>query len=333
MTNKNEQKFNKYERIAGVFVLLCTVGLLVLVASVVIQKGWFESKVAYITHLSNAKDIHKGTDIMTSGIRVGWVTDVEVVGPKKVRVGLSIFEKHAPLITQGSEVAVVRAYIVGDKFIELLLGQPDAQLIAQGGEIANRRSVDLVDFVSSKDLALGLSNALDAITHAETSIKPSLQKINILTETIRHKIESVDVKKMDAVVSDVLKRSDDLATNMSDMGRELAKVAAMLNKQQRLQGLVDQSHDLVLDLNHRVPKLTDRTQVFMDDMTRIANSIQASTKEFEKMVPIAEQLSPELPELTAKTLDALEESVVLMRAMQKSFWLRKHVEQSTESNQ
>lgn len=332
MTNKNEKQFNKYERIAGIYILLCTIGLLVLVTAVVVEKGWFESKVAYTTYLSNAKDIHKGTDIMASGIRVGWVSNVDIVGAKKVRVDLNIFEKHASLITQGSEVAVVRAYLVGDKFLELLLGEVTGQTLPVGSEIASRNSVDLLDFVSSKDLALGLSDAMNAIVHAEQVIKPSLEKVNLLSETIRHKIESVDGEKMDAIVNDVLKRSNELSTNMSDMGRELAKVAVMLNKHQRLQGLLDQSHDLVLDLNHRVPALTDRSQVFMDDMTRVAQSLEATTKEFEKLVPIAEQISPELPELTEKTLTALEESVVLMRAMQKSFLLRKHVEHPTHPN-
>lgn len=328
MTHKNQQKFNKYERIAGIFVLSCVVGLLALVMSVVIQKGWFESKVTYITHLSNAKDIHSGTDIMTSGIRIGWVSGVEVVGPKKVRVDLNVFEKHAPLITQGSEMVVVRAYLVGDKFMELLLGPSDGELIAAGGEIASRSSVDLVDFVSSKELALGLSDTLDAVNNAEQVIKPSLEKVSQLSELVRAKVEQMDSDDIAAQIQSVLAQSSETSKNMSDMGRELAKVAAMLNKQQRLQGLLDQSHDLVVDLNQRVPELTDQSQAFMADMTRVANSLEATTKEFEKLIPIAQEVAPELPELTQQTLTALEESVVLMRAMQKSFLLRKHVERT-----
>lgn len=326
MTNVDERKFNKYERIAGIYVLLCAVGLLVLVTSVVVKNGWFEAKTRYVAYLQSAKDIHKGTEIMASGIRVGWVSDVDVVGPQKVRVDLDVFEKHAPLITQGSQIAVVRAYLVGDKFIELLLGASDAEPIAPGGELVSRSHVDLVDFVTSKDLTLGVSKALEAVTHAESMIQPSLEKVTLLSESLRAKIEEVDGEDVSEALTSMMNRSGELSQNMSDMGRELAQVAAMLNQQQRLQGLLDQSHDLVLGLNQRVPELADQSQAFMQNMTRVANTLEQTTKEFETLMPMAQQLWPELPGLTQKTLTALEESVVLMRAMQKSFLLRKHVE-------
>lgn len=330
---QEQNQFNKYERIAGVFVLLCSVGLLLLVAFVVVEKGWFEAKVNYVTHLKNAKDIHKGTDVMASGIRVGWVSDVDVVGPQRVQVDLNIFEKHAHLMTQGSEITVVRAYLVGDKFLELLLGETTAQVMPQGSEIVSRDGVDLVDFVNSKDLSVGLSDALHAITDAQKVIQPSLDKVSQISESLRTRIESMDAEEISGQIQSILAQSSETSKNMSDMGRELAKVAAMLNRQQRLQGLLDQSHDLVLGVNQRMPELTDQSYAFMENMTRMANSIESTTKELEKILPVVQEVSPELPALTKKTLNTLDEAVIMMRAMQKSFLLRKHVERTDDASQ
>lgn len=328
MTNKDDKKFNKYERIAGAYVLLCAVGIVALLVSVVVKKGWFEPRASYVTYVHNAKDIHEGTEVMTSGLRVGWVSDVNVVGPQKIRVDLDVFEKHAPLITQGSEIAVVRAYLVGDKSLELLLGDTDAQPLQVGSEIPNRNSVDLVDFVSSKDLAMSLSHAVETVLNAEKLIQPSLEKVTLLTDSLRKKVESMDSEHIDGALTSLLDGSSELSKNMSDMGRELAQVAAMLNKQERLQGLLDQSHDLVLGLNQRVPALTDQTQAFMTNMTHVMHSIEITTKELEKILPVMQQVSPELPALTKKTLSTLDEAVIMMRAMQKSFLLRKHVDRT-----
>ena len=54
-------KFNKFERVAGLFVLSTIFGGLALLGGVAIKQGWFETKVKFSTNLRNADGIRIGT--------------------------------------------------------------------------------------------------------------------------------------------------------------------------------------------------------------------------------------------------------------------------------
>ncbi len=56
-------KFNKFERVAGVFVGVAIIGSVAISAAVAVKKGWFAPKVEYHTYMESAEGIHPGTQV------------------------------------------------------------------------------------------------------------------------------------------------------------------------------------------------------------------------------------------------------------------------------
>ncbi|PIE36942.1 MAG: hypothetical protein CSA54_02545 [Gammaproteobacteria bacterium] len=84
--------FNKYERIAGAFVLIAAVGVLALTAAVVVKKGWLATKIGYYTEVPTASGIHVGTKVHIFGLPAGWVESVELQSAGRVKVSFDILE-------------------------------------------------------------------------------------------------------------------------------------------------------------------------------------------------------------------------------------------------
>ncbi|MDD5319471.1 MAG: hypothetical protein PHD43_02430 [Methylococcales bacterium] len=60
-------KFNKFERAAGLFVSVAIIGGFAIAIFVAIQKGWFAQEVQFSTVFENAEGIHSGTKVQIAG--------------------------------------------------------------------------------------------------------------------------------------------------------------------------------------------------------------------------------------------------------------------------
>ena len=73
-------KFNKFERAAGLFVIVALMGSFAIAISVAVQKGWFAHKVQFSTVFENAEGVHSGTGVQIAGLHAGSVEEVELKG-------------------------------------------------------------------------------------------------------------------------------------------------------------------------------------------------------------------------------------------------------------
>ena len=104
-------KFNKFERVAGLFVVVSCVGAVILSVGVAIKRGWLASKIQFNTVLKNAEGIHVGTPVKISGLRAGSVYAIELVDTQEIHVRFEVLEKFHSQIRQDSNVLVVRPFI------------------------------------------------------------------------------------------------------------------------------------------------------------------------------------------------------------------------------
>src|SRR5689334_10994866 len=123
-------KFNKFERVAGLFVLAAICGLLATVLMVAIKKGWFESKVQFETVMTSAEGIHPGTVVQIAGLRAGSVSDVELLSAEKIRVRFQVYERFHEQIRRDSHMQVTRPFIIGDKVLEVTVGSETEPMMA-----------------------------------------------------------------------------------------------------------------------------------------------------------------------------------------------------------
>ncbi|MCB0394845.1 MAG: MCE family protein, partial [Bdellovibrionales bacterium] len=140
-------KFNKFERVAGLFLLFTGFVVVLSFVSVAIQKGWFESKVDYYTEFETADGLTPGTQVHINGLRVGAVTDVFLGENNKVDVRFHVVERVAGKIKQDSVVRTFRPFVIGDRVLEVSVGSASASVLAPGSKVKSEKSLDVMDLV------------------------------------------------------------------------------------------------------------------------------------------------------------------------------------------
>lgn len=310
-----KQDFNKYERIAGLFVLVASIGLMALTTAVIVKKGWFASKTSYHTFLQTAGGIHVGTNVNIFGLQAGWVEDVELVSAGKVKVTFEVLDKYKSYVTEDSHVQVIRPFIVGEKVIELSIGKEGQALVDAGGYVDSIIGIDVVDLLSGRLLG-PLMDTLSAIA----------SDMQIFT----HALNERDVK---TPLTKLLKQVEPFINNMNNMSREVATMTGALNEKQllvknlqTLQTVAEQLNTVMPALVEHAPEVAQRMPVLISNMTEMSSEIH-------KLTPAMAELAPQVPRATQRAIEAVEEAVVTMKALQKSFLLKGKVKAVREEMQ
>lgn len=275
-------RFNKFEKVAGLFVglaiLICVVGS----AGIALKNGWFALKVDYITELESADGIHAGTIVQIAGLRVGQVTDVDLESNDRVRVKFEILEKFKDKVRVDSRVQMFRPFILAEKVLEVTVGGEDQRVLDPGSTIPTVTTTDLMDLLSGKKL----SSIFATFDNLAESLK-------IVGEAF------ANPKRTKALVQ-MIDRLNPLVENLNTMSMEISRLSKSTNQE-------------VPDLGVQLGQLVRNLNVL--------------TAEFQKLTPAIEAVAPELPRTSRRAVEALDETVVLLKAMQRSFFIRDKVDQ------
>lgn len=304
-------KFNKFERVAGLFVGAAIVGSLVVSLGVAIKKGWFASKVEYEAMIDNAEGIHEGTSVQVAGIRAGSVTDIELIAADKIKIQFNVFEKFQDQIREDSKVQIVRPFIIGDKVLEVSIGSDNKRVAKAGSILESQHSFDIMDLFSGRKLG------------------PVIGTIEKLTENLKVLAEAFsDPKRTEALVK-MFDRLDPLVKNLNEMSIEVVKITNIATRNKRLESILVNLAGVSEQLNKILPAFSSDPEMGKH-LAQIVRNLDVLTSEFQKLVPAIQTIAPELPRTSQRAVEALDETVVLLKAMQKSFLLKGKVQEVRE---
>lgn len=308
-------KFNKFERVAGLFVLVAIVLALVSTFGVAVRKGWFSSKVQFQTVVKSAEGLHSGTQVQMAGLRVGSVTDVELVSAEEVKVKFEVLEKFHKRIREDSVVMVVRPFIIGDKVVDITIGSEGLERIPTGSLITSVPTYDLMDLASGRKLGPFMNSLQDVMGNLKLLIKAF---------SSRERTQRI-VQIFDELLP--------LFKNMNKMSSGVSEVTTSLNKNQRFELMVKHLSDLTQELAIVMPEFKKQVPNMGSQFAALVNNLAVLTDEFKKLTPAIAAVAPELPEASLRALEMLDEMVVTLKAMQKSFMLSGNVEEVREEEQ
>ncbi|MFK8138435.1 MAG: MlaD family protein [Bdellovibrionales bacterium] len=310
-------KFNKFERIAGLFVLSAVVGSLAVMIMVAVQQAWFERKVSYHTTVEKADGIFPGTKVKISGIKVGRVTDV-ILNEDSIQVELSIRQSFMKKIREDSEISISRPFVIGEKVIEISTGDASLPILTENKYIPTTHSFDLIEMMNPRAIGPHLESLaklaenmkfiaesfLDekrskAFVEMFDELKPLLKNANVAT---------IEIKK----ISDQMTTNGNLKTVMSNV----AFTTSELNKE--IEGL--------MSLTRSLPEMTQ-------DIGVVMKNLSALTEAMNKVIPALTEVAPELPRASRRAIEAMDEAVIVLKAMQKSFMLKSSVEAVREEEE
>lgn len=154
--------------------IVVTIALLLLIFTVFFAGGIetiFSPKVEIKAQIKDVKGLRKGSPVWISGIEIGSVKSIDLHAEYGTLVNMSINKDAAKYIKKDSTVTVQTIGLLGDKYIEISMGSPDAAPISAGDTIKGTEQVEI------KDIVRAGSNTLIKITEFIGELEGFLKKI------------------------------------------------------------------------------------------------------------------------------------------------------------
>jgi len=305
-------KFNKFERVAGLFVLISFTGFAISMISVAVKQGWFETKLEFSTIFESAEGVHPGTTVQIAGLKAGEVRQVELTTENKIFIQFYIFSKFEDKVRQDSVVSLIRPFVIGERVVDISAGQQAMEKVAAGARLPSQESLDLMTVLSGRKLGVYLSSMSEMVGNLHHLAKSFLDK-----------------ERTDKLIG-MFDRIDPLIRNINTMSIEVIKMSKQMNKDGRIGTVMAELAVTTKQLNHILPEFRDRAPQLAQDMSSLVSNLNTLTEEFKVVIPAIAEIAPELPRVSKRSIEALDEAVVLMKALQKSFLVKSNVQEVRE---
>jgi len=180
----------------GVFVLVALAVFLGLVYALGARARLFEARYTIHADFTEVGGLVEGATVRLAGVQIGRVTGVHLPGEPggKVRVDLTIARRYSDRIRKNSIARIETQGLLGDKIVEITVGNTTAPPVAPGEVLAAR---DPADF--GRVIAAGAETAKD---------------VGALAAVLRETAEKVNQSKL----------IEDAATTVNKLGRVVDQV-------------------------------------------------------------------------------------------------------------
>ncbi len=135
---------------------LLIIAALLLVALTILLVGnrrqLFIRHTRYSTSFVNVTGLEQGSPVKLNGVTVGFIEDIELpAGAQQPRIEIrfTLDSRYTERVRADSGVSIRSMGILGDKYLEITSGSPDAERILEGGVVPGRDPAELAHFVST----------------------------------------------------------------------------------------------------------------------------------------------------------------------------------------
>jgi phospholipid/cholesterol/gamma-HCH transport system substrate-binding protein len=219
--------------------------------------------------------------VRVAGVRVGRVDGIRLAD-ERARVTLRLDEVEPPLrLTQGTRATVASLSLLGEKYVELDLGPPDAPPLPDGAVIEG--TVPL-----SFDQAMGkLSDVADSIQQVtgslsgegggESSLERLIANLEATSADIRALVRA-NRDQVSATVGNFERFSATLAEELPRLTQQIERVLA------QVESVVAENRDDLRGSMGNIRDITERLQVSVDNLNQISGKIAAGEGTIGKLV-------------------------------------------------
>jgi phospholipid/cholesterol/gamma-HCH transport system substrate-binding protein len=293
-------KFNHYERVAGVFLLVAILGSALTGLSVAIKQGWFESKIQFFTILESGDGIHSGTSVQMAGLRAGAVDEVELQSTNKIKVSFHVLGKFQDKLREDSRAMLVRPFIIGDRILEITVGSEQSPALAENSAIPSEETIDIMTIMSGRKLGNYLSQFSDLVSNLHSLVQSFLNK-----------------ERTDSMVR-IFDKLDPLLGNMNMMSLEVTNLSRQATRDGNLKKIMVNLVVMSKEINKILPALNRLNP-------ELASHLAILIRNLAEVSVAMKDLSPEMPGATKKAIEALAEATVLLKALQRNYFLKSSV--------
>jgi phospholipid/cholesterol/gamma-HCH transport system substrate-binding protein len=155
--------------------IVITLALLILFLTVFFAGGIgkiISPKVEIKAQIQNVKGLRKGAPVWISGIEVGSVKDMNLHPEYGTIVTLSIDKNALKYLSKDAEASILTMGLLGDKYVELSNGSPEAGPLKPGNMIRGTAQIELQDVVETSAASIEkVSDFLNKLENLVTRIE------------------------------------------------------------------------------------------------------------------------------------------------------------------
>lgn len=251
---------NRRAIIVGIFIFL---GLAIFIWTVLTlgsQKNTFEKSIKVKAYFQNVNGLQKGNNIWFSGVKVGTIENVGLIGNNKVEVDMNIDEKSVPYIHKNAKAKLSSDGLIGNKIIEIYGGTSQAPPIANGDVLNNEEllSTDAMMATLSKnnDNLLAITDNLKIISSNMAAGKGSVGKLlndetfadELMKTVVILRNASTNLQRLSANVSHYTARLNDSGTFANELVSDTVIFNKLRSTVTQLQQVSQKSNEVITSL-------------------------------------------------------------------------------------
>ena len=300
--NQRTQKNNNLK--VGFTIFAGLVVLFIFVVLVGTNDFLFSKTFNLYINLDDTSGLVNGAPVTLGGYKIGDVETIEFVvvnNKTNIRIKLRIKNEYKNQIRTDSKVRITSIGILGEKFVDITIGSPGAESVAENSFLEVEPTLSLDNL--AKNIAPGvmkfnnvmgnLENITDSISKGKGSVG---QLINTAT-TIRG-LNSV-INRIDLMLSAIKKKEgtmykfindDELYDNLSSSIRELKILSENLNKGKGTLGKLVTNDSLYNSLNNSSAKLNLLLQKTQSDST-VVGGLLNDKKIYKRINDLIDELN------------------------------------------
>jgi len=170
----SDRRENAVKLRVGVFVLLALATFLGLIYALGARARLFESRYTVHADFTEVGGLVEGATVRLAGVQIGRVTAVTLPGQPggKVRVDLTIARRFSDRIRKNSVARIETQGLLGDRIVEITVGDTTAPPLAPGEVLVSR---DPADF--SRIISAGAETAKN-VAELATALRETADKVN-----------------------------------------------------------------------------------------------------------------------------------------------------------
>jgi phospholipid/cholesterol/gamma-HCH transport system substrate-binding protein len=250
--------------------------------------------------------------VQIQGLKAGSVDDVELMGDNRVQVRFHVLAKFSHKVKVDSVAQLIRPFVIGDRVLDISVGSLEANILSPETMMPSAESIDLITAMGGRDLG----NYLKTMSGMMDNLKS-------LAEAF------LDKNRTQAFIN-AFDRIEPLLRNLNSMSTEVIKLSKQVTKDENLGVVIKELAITTRELNHILPEMNRQAPQMAKDMTKLVSNLAVLTEEFKVVIPALAEIAPDLPAASRRALEALDEAVVLIKAMEKSFLVRGNAEEVRE---
>ncbi len=244
----------------------------------------------------NTGGLRNGAKVKISGVQAGKIQEIQFLGGKEtnargepiyVRIEIEVNEEMAPVLTEGSTFSVSTEGILGEKYVEISPGPPDAPRLESGAVVDGEPPVELQVLASR---AAGMMDKVQELVEGDReelqgmgdSLRQIVEKTNSVMTRLDTELPTLvaegtatmeqaqkSMQKLDALVDDgrnLLARKDGVTDGFEKFNRIAAGLEEDLPRAMaEVEVLLEESRILVAETRTTLERLETDLALTTDD--------------------------------------------------------------------